>query len=226
MTNAYPVRDRPRPKSKRRTGARSARTCATRGRTCRSLRRPVERALSRDPRSGSRRAGAFETALAEFLVSPRRSAAEPAKGVAERRGRRERGAGDFVATAWTERRGRISASVRAGGSGPLRAAALPASYRIDTAFYRRRGGNTRLRAGDHIAPGDALFVELQVSTQPTSTSSTKTIRASLAPVPVAGPGRGEPIAAETTASPARGTKKSTGRCRTWAGATLPHLCEP
>ena len=69
-----------------------------------------------------------------------------------------------VATVWMERqRTQDKTPCGCGAERPRRGDA--ASYQIDTSFYRRGDGDdTRLRAGDHIAPGDALFMKLQVST--------------------------------------------------------------
>jgi serine/threonine protein kinase len=129
----------------------------------------VERALSRDPGDRFQTAGAFEAALAEFLGQPK-----PLPLPNLRKGWLNVAALAsvvlviIVATVLMERRWtqRLPSAVASpAAAGPAVAAAAPASYRIETSFYRRGAdGATRLRAGDRIAPGDALFMKLQVST--------------------------------------------------------------
>jgi serine/threonine protein kinase len=163
----------------------------------------VERALSRDPADRFQTAGAFETALAGFLGQ---SKALPQRNL--RKGWLNVAAvasvvlAILVATAWMERRwirGNTPAVAVPAGAGPAVAAA-PASYRIDTSFYRvGTGGETRLRAGDHIAPGDALFMKLQVST-PTYVyvvNEDDQGESSLLLFPLPGQAVANPIAAET-----------------------------
>ena len=121
----------------------------------------VERAVAVDPRDRFQSAGAFEAALSQFL---RRTA--PA------------------ARPWRLAAALVAASVvtaaivligrRESRSAPDPAAATPPqagapsapspTYQIDTALYTMRdGGATRLRFGDHVAPGDKLFAQLRVS---------------------------------------------------------------
>ena len=126
----------------------------------------VERALTRDPRERFQTAGAFESALAEFLGQTKPVVPQPTPrkwwvtvtaiaGVLLAIG---------LAAVWGTRRLTQDEPrpvlLRSGG--PVVAAT--ASYRIETSMYRRgAGGDTRLRAGDRVAPGDALFMKLHVS---------------------------------------------------------------
>jgi eukaryotic-like serine/threonine-protein kinase len=167
VTNAYPVKGQTQAeveeahRRNERTNLRDARS---------DLPQPfvalVERALSRDPADRFQTAGAFETALAGFLGQ---SKALPQRNL--RKGWLNVAAVAsvvlvlLVATAWMERRWIQGKNPAAATGGPVAATPAPASYQIDTSFYRSGAGReTRLRAGDHIAPGDALFMKLQVST--------------------------------------------------------------
>ena len=169
VTNAYPVKGQTQAeveeahRRNERTNLRDARS---------DLPQPfvalVERALSRDPARRFQTAGAFETALAGFLGQ---SKALPQRNL--RKGWLNVAAVASVVLVVARGDGLDGTAVDAGQarrravrrSGSVAATPAPASYQIDTSFYRRgAGGETRLRAGDHIAPGDALFMKLQVST--------------------------------------------------------------
>ena len=167
VTNAYPVKGQTQAeveeahRRNERTNLRDARS---------DLPQPfvalVERALSREPADRFQTAGAFETALAGFLGQ---SKALPQGNL--RKGWLNVAAvasvvlALLVATAWMERRWIQGKNAAAATSGSVAATPAPASYQIDTSFYRSGGGvETRLRAGDHVAPGDALFMKLHVST--------------------------------------------------------------
>ena len=128
----------------------------------------VERALSRDPRERFQTAGAYETAIADFLGQPPQIDAFP----------RQRSWWTYVAAAavalvaigaavhWVDR-GSIRGQPSAVAPQPApkdTAATTASSYKIETMLYRQRGRDeTRLRHGDRVAPGDQLFVKLRVS---------------------------------------------------------------
>jgi eukaryotic-like serine/threonine-protein kinase len=129
----------------------------------------VECALSRDPLDRFQTAGAFETALADFLGQKRPIDPQPHRsrwwwanaaaiivaliavvGAAVLVGRRT-GAGERSA-------------VTAPPAAAAPAAATTPSYRIEAALYKRGGNDeTRLHQGDRVAPGDALFMRLHAS---------------------------------------------------------------
>jgi serine/threonine protein kinase len=164
VTNAYPVKGQTQAEVEEahrrndRTNLRDARPDLPQ-----SFVALVERALCRDPRDRFQTAGAFEAALADFLGQPK---ALPLPNL--RKGWLNVAAlasvvlAIIVATVWMERR--WTQRLPSAAAGPAVAAASPASYRIDTSFYRQgAGGDTRLRSGDRVAPGDALFMKLRVS---------------------------------------------------------------
>jgi hypothetical protein len=136
VTNAYPSRDGRRPRSKRRTGATSARTCATRGpgsaavvrRPRRARAQPRPRRPIPDGEAHSRRRCRVSP------VSPSQSRSRTCEGMAERRGRRERGAGDHLATIWMEAAGRRASTGRAVPA----AAARPSRRRRPATRLKRR----------------------------------------------------------------------------------------
>jgi serine/threonine-protein kinase len=127
----------------------------------------VERALSRDPRDRFQTAGVFEAALAEFLGQTRRHVPEPSPwrwwlNVAAVTGAM---ALLSVATVWVTRQLNRT-ELRTVGAQPVTIAgpATAAGYRIEPALYKHgRSDDTRLRAGDRVAPGDQLFMKLNVS---------------------------------------------------------------
>jgi serine/threonine-protein kinase len=165
VTNAYPVKGQTQAdveeahRRNERTNLRDARPDLPQ-----SFVALVERALSRNPADRFQTAGAFEAALAEFLGQPK-----PIPQPNLRKGWLNVAAvatavlAIMLATVWMERRwteGNAPAVAAPAPAGPDVAAA-PAVYQIETSFYRRgAGGDTRLGAGDHIAPGDALFMKL------------------------------------------------------------------
>jgi len=125
----------------------------------------IERAIAIDPRERFQSIGAFEAALARFLGRADTPAHAPsawprwiAAGV---------GVASLIGAAyWAENRGSKTAPPAVTARAPVDsgAAAQPAVYRIDTALYKRRdSGETRLRPGDRVAPGDELFARLRVS---------------------------------------------------------------
>ena len=127
----------------------------------------VERALSHDPSDRFQTAGAFEAALAEGLGQAPRPAPLP-----NPRGRWMNVAAIAgtllllsVATVWVTRKldhaepGTVAAHSTVGVG-----AATAATYQIEPALYKQgRDTDTRLRAGDRVAPGDELFMKLNVS---------------------------------------------------------------
>ena len=127
----------------------------------------VERALSRDPADRFQTAGAFETALAGFLGQ---SKALPQRNL--RKGWLNVAAvasvvlALLVATAWMERRWIQGQDTAAAGNERLRRGDSGTGQLSDrhVVLQSGAGGETRLRAGDHVAPGDALFMKLHVST--------------------------------------------------------------
>jgi hypothetical protein len=121
----------------------------------------VERAIAVDPTERFQSAGAFEAALSQFLgrtaPGPRPWALVIALAAA---------AVVIAAIVLVGRRQSTSAPVPAAAT-PAQAGGPSASsptYQIETALYTMRdGGATRLRFGDHVAPGDKLFAQLRVS---------------------------------------------------------------
>jgi serine/threonine-protein kinase len=125
----------------------------------------VERALNRDPRERFQTAGAFEAALADCLGQ----ASRPVPGAGPRRRWLNIAAVTVavallsVATVWVTRQLNRT-EVRTVTAQPAVAATTSAGYRIEPALYREgQNENTRLRAGDRVAPGDQLFMQLTVS---------------------------------------------------------------
>jgi serine/threonine protein kinase len=126
----------------------------------------VERALSRDPRDRFQTMGAFESVLAECLGRP--SLPDP-RPVPRRRwlniaavtvGMVLLSAATFwVTRQFNEARPRtvVAQSVLAGG------AAVADGYQIEPALYKHGQNDARLKAGDRVAPGDQLFMKLNVS---------------------------------------------------------------
>ena len=200
VTNAYPVKGQTQAeveeahRRNERTNLRDARSDLPQ-----SFIVLVERALSRDPADRFQTAGAFETALAGFLGQ---SKALPQRNL--RKGWLNVAAVASVVAAislaavWMDRQRTL---VKVVPVPPPTVAATPATYQIDTSFYKRGdGGDTRLRAGDRIAPGDALFMKLQVST-PTYiyiVNEDDQGGGSLLLFPLPGQAVANPIAAETT----------------------------
>ena len=200
VTNAYPVKGQTQAeveeahRRNERTNLRDARSDLPQ-----SFIVLVERALSRDPADRFQTAGAFETALAGFLGQ---SKALPQRNL--RKGWLNVAAVASVVAAislaavWMDRQRTL---VKVAPVPPPTVAATPATYQIDTSFYKRGdGGDTRLRAGDRIAPGDALFMKLQVST-PTYiyiVNEDDQGGGSLLLFPLPGQAVANPIAAETT----------------------------
>jgi len=126
----------------------------------------VERAIAPDPAERFQTAGAFERALTDFLgqpmrVDPPRTQARWIRIAAAAAIVAAIGAGAFL----LGRRGPAPGPATA--TPPAATASAAAAYTIETALFARRpDGETRLKAGDRIAPGDALFMRLRV-TSPT-----------------------------------------------------------
>ena len=124
----------------------------------------VERAIAAEPRERFQSIAAFEAALGRFVgrtndaPAPRmwRLAAAAVVLIA-----------GLVAAKYAIDRAPRTATPPAVTlqTVPNSEASAPAStYRIDTALYTRRaGGETRLRSGDRVAPGEQLFARLRVS---------------------------------------------------------------
>ena len=186
----------------------------------------VERAISRDPRERFQTAGALEAALAEFLgqTRPVVPGPNPRKWWVNVAAIAAVMLAISVATVWVARRltqgNPLTGGVQSVNSPAV--AATPASYRIETSIFRRgAGGDARLRAGDRVAPGDALFMKLQVSA-PTYVYivNEDDQGESLLLFPLPGHAVANPIAAETwSAFRERGTRRSAGRSRAWADAS-------
>src|SRR5262249_4457196 len=125
----------------------------------------IEQAISVNPAERFQTTGEFDAALARFLgrVSaplpappPRRTWWAAAAAIILLAG--------VVAARNLPRGPRDSNAVSPAPAPSVATPALASSYTIDTAMYRRRGAtDTRLRAGDRIAPGDEIFARLQVS---------------------------------------------------------------
>jgi eukaryotic-like serine/threonine-protein kinase len=131
----------------------------------------VERAMSADPAERFQSIGAFEASLAHFLGRP--DAAGSQRLPLSRRWWIAAAAAIALAGAVATRYVTNTPSPQSGA--PASAAvvpaalppvtpAVPSTFQIDTGFYARRGGaETRLRAGDRVAPGDRLIARLRVS---------------------------------------------------------------
>jgi len=162
VTNQYPVEGRTRTEVE----AAHARGARSRLRDVRpdlptAFVDAVERAIAVDPNERFQSAGAFDAALSRFLG---RTAPAPqpwplvialaAVAVV------------IAAIVLVGRRQSTPALVPAAAK-PAQAGAPAApapTYQIDTALYTMRdAGATRLRFGDHVAPGDKLFAQLRVS---------------------------------------------------------------
>jgi eukaryotic-like serine/threonine-protein kinase len=127
--------------------------------------RAVERAIATEPRDRYQTAGAFETALAHSLGAPvvvvarhRRSAWMAIAALVTA----------FALTSVMYRAARRATEPPAPDAPPPSPAAVSANlapaYEVDTALYRLLGRTReRLQSGARIAPGDKLFVEVQVS---------------------------------------------------------------
>ena len=128
----------------------------------------IERALDPDSRRRFQSAGAFEIALARFL------------GATAENEKEERFAWPrrfiVVATAaacivmgtpvyWLATRDRATPAVpAAAATAPITAPGGATAYTIDAGLYRvSQTGETRLRPGDRVAPGDQLALQIQVS---------------------------------------------------------------
>jgi serine/threonine protein kinase len=127
----------------------------------------VERALSRDARDRFQTAGAFEAALAECLGQTPRPVPEPSPWRRWLNVAAVMGAMALlsVATVWVTRQLNRT-ELRTVAAQPVAVAgpATEAGYRIEPALYKHgRNDDTRLRAGDRVAPGDELFMKLNVS---------------------------------------------------------------
>ena len=128
----------------------------------------VERALDPDPRQRFNSAGAFEIALARFLGAPAEHAS-----IKPRRALTIALAAVVVAIVtglpayWLATRGGTLPTTLAGVAAPSTlapSAAAGATYSIDAALYRVSDtGETKLRPGDRVAPGDRLALQIQVS---------------------------------------------------------------
>lgn len=127
----------------------------------------VERALSPDPRDRFQTAGAFETALADFLGQTPRPVPVPNPRRWWTNIAAVTGALLVLgaATIWVTRQlNRVEPRTVAAHSTVDAGAATAAGYQIEPALYRQgRDADTRLRAGDRVAPGDGLFMKLNVS---------------------------------------------------------------
>jgi protein kinase-like protein/uncharacterized protein DUF4384 len=127
----------------------------------------VERALDPDPRQRYQSAGAFEIALARFLGTSAENAAADQRRVVP-------AALAAVVAAiligapiyWFTLRPRIvpAASAPAAAASEPLASIAPGSYNIDAGLYRVSDvGESRLRPGDRVAPGDRLAMQIEVS---------------------------------------------------------------
>jgi len=127
----------------------------------------VERALDPDPQQRFQSAGAFEIALARFLGTP-------AEKATAHRWRVVPAVLTTVIAAmligapiyWFALRPRIAPAA----SAPIAPASAPSvtispgSYSIDAGFYRVSDvGESRLRPGDRVVPGDRLAMQIEVS---------------------------------------------------------------
>ena len=129
----------------------------------------VECALSPDPLGRFQTAGAFETALADFLGQKQRIDPQPKPGgwwwtkAAAAAVALIAVVGAAVSVGRRTTVGDRSA-VTSPPAATAPAAATTPGYRIEAALYKYGGSNeTRLSQGDHVGPGDELFMKLHVS---------------------------------------------------------------
>ena len=128
----------------------------------------VESALDQDPRKRFQTAGAFEIALARFLGASPESGTEVTgtrRGIAIALAAVVAGIAIGTPAYWlTTRSPTAPPPPTAATTSSPAAATGTAAYTIDAGLYRvSETGETRLRPGDRVAPGDQLSLQIQVS---------------------------------------------------------------
>jgi hypothetical protein len=126
----------------------------------------VERALDPDPQRRFQSAGAFEIALAKFLGAPVEKVIDKRRTVALALAAIIAGIVIGMPAYWLATRARTGPAASAAVTVPAPGAptAGAATYTIDAGLYRVSGaGETKLRPGDRVAPGDRLMLQVQVS---------------------------------------------------------------
>jgi eukaryotic-like serine/threonine-protein kinase len=126
----------------------------------------VERALDPDPRQRFQSAGAFEIALARLLgTSAENDASEPRRTVPVALAAAVVAVLIAAPIYWfaLQPRNAPAASGTVAASPPSVTTA-PGSYSIDAGLYRvSDAGESKLKPGDRVAPGDRLAIEIEVS---------------------------------------------------------------